>query len=92
MRVLGRAFIGVARRPSLWLTAIVQAWRMFPPRADYVRFRMHTMYGADPAAIRDADVGNDLCLYLDWCRRVNALERLERRRFRNSLLTRLSQR
>ncbi len=92
MRLLWRSVGGVAKRPSLWLTAIVQAARIFPPRADYVRFRMHTMYGSDPEALTHADVGTDVCLYLDWCRRVNALERLERRRHRNSLLTRLGQR
>ena len=73
---------------------------MFPPRADYVRFRMQTMYGTESVqGVRTesvqgvrTDFGADVCLYLEWCRRVNALERLERRRFRNSLPTRLSQR
>ncbi len=92
MTAFWRIIAAVAQRPSLWLTAIVQARRMFPPRADYVRFRMHTMYGAEPGVKNSADLGNDVCLYLDWCRRVNALERLERRRHRNSLLTRLSSR
>lgn len=71
----------VARRPRLWTTAVVMAfrlarpgwWRRPPflptPDAGYLRFRMETQYGGDgstPAA------PEDLVTYLDWCRRTRA--------------------
>lgn len=69
--------LAVVRRPSLWATAIRQAWRLrrpgwwrrtpfLPvPDAEYLRFRMLTQYG-DPAAVPDP---HDVVIYLDWCRR-----------------------
>jgi hypothetical protein len=67
----------VARRPSLWGTALRQ-WRRTTPRrwwtrrpflpvpdAAYVRFRLVTQYGETGHRIEPADVLN----YLAWCRR-----------------------
>lgn len=72
-----RALAAVARRPTLWPTAIRQArrtaapgwWRRKPflpvPGGDYLRFRLLTQYG-------DADAhpqARDLVAYLEWCQR-----------------------
>ena len=66
----------IARHPSLWWTALVQARRLTPrgwwrrrpflpvPDPAYVRFRLVTMYGDDQRPL-DPD---DLVLYLRWCR------------------------
>ncbi|MDQ6615355.1 MAG: hypothetical protein M3083_11565 [Actinomycetota bacterium] len=76
-----RAVRALAVRPDLWLTALVELWRMaspgwwhrWPPvpRPDpaYLRFRMQTAYG-DSAAIPSA---RELVDYLEWCRRINTL-------------------
>lgn len=65
----------VGRRPGLWRTALVQAWRMAPagwwrrrpflpvPDADYLRFRLETQYGSE----HEADPA-DVVTYLEWCR------------------------
>jgi hypothetical protein len=70
------AAAGVARHPSLWWTALVQARRLTPrawwrhrpflpvPDAAYLRFRMQTMYGDADHVPEPADV----VTYLRWCR------------------------
>lgn len=72
----GAAAAAVARRPSLWVTAVRQAarlavpgwWRRRPwfPRPDpaYLRFRLVTAYGDAEQAPRAVDVVS----YLRWCR------------------------
>jgi hypothetical protein len=69
-----RAAFAIARRPSLWSTAVVQLvrctpsgwWRRppFVPRPDpaYIGFRLTTQYGA-----ADPDP-EDVVTYLTWCR------------------------
>ena len=79
-----RAVAAVVARPGLWPTAVRVGlalaepgwWRRWPPRPlpsdDYLRFRLHTMFGASP----DARLGPaDVVGLLEWCRR----ERLGRR-------------
>jgi hypothetical protein len=68
--------LAVARRPSLWTTAIRQLarlaptgwWRRAPflpvPDADYLRFRLVTAYGGSGGQPRP----EDLITYLHWCR------------------------
>ncbi len=70
-----RALGALARRPSLWGTAFVQAgrtarpgwWRRPPfvpvPDLRYVRFRLETQYGRQGTPEPD-----DLVVYLRWCR------------------------
>lgn len=74
---MGRAALALARRPGLWPTAVVQAWRLaapgwwrrWPPvpRPDpaYLRFRLQTAYGDGTGEPRPEDV----VAYLAWCRR-----------------------
>jgi hypothetical protein len=78
-RAFGRwqlaAVLAVARRPSLWATALAQVfrlagrgwWRRLPflplPDPDYLRFRLMTAYGIDEAPDPD-----DLVTWLRWCR------------------------
>jgi hypothetical protein len=69
-----RAIFLVVCRPSLWSTAIRQAfrlarpgwWRRPPflplPVRDYLRFRFETQYG------NAAPVADDVLTYLEWCR------------------------
>jgi hypothetical protein len=76
-RGLWRATLAALAHPSIWGVAVVQLfrlarpgwWRRWPPLpvpdADYLRFRMQTMYG-DPAHQPEPD---DLVTYLKWCRR-----------------------
>lgn len=71
-----RATLLVVARPSLWATAIRQAfrlarpgwWRRAPflpvPDADYLRFRFETQYGPAPP------VAGDVITYLEWCRNM----------------------
>jgi len=68
--------VGVAARPDLWWTVLVQArrlaptgwWRRAPfapvPSAAYLRFRLETAYGAggDPPPARE------IVRFLEWCR------------------------
>lgn len=66
----------IASRPDLWATAVRQLfalapsgwWRRRPflpfPDADYLAFRMETMYGDSGAA----PAGPDVVAYLEWCR------------------------
>ena len=67
---LARALL---RRPDLWASALRFVppawWRRRPPSpvppADYLRFRMETMYGT--AGELEPE---ELIRYLEWCRRV----------------------
>jgi hypothetical protein len=75
--------LAVLRRPALWGTALRQLlalapsgwWRRRPflpvPDADYLAFRLQTMYG-DP---RHAPEPGDVVTYLHWCRSMNGLAR-----------------
>ena len=77
---VGPAVVAVARRPGLWPTAAVQAWRLaapgwwrrWPPRPlpdpAYLRFRLQTAYG-DGA---DGPAPADVVAYLEWCRRFRS--------------------
>jgi hypothetical protein len=68
--------LAVARRPSLWPTALRQArrmaapgwWRRRPflpvPTAGYLHFRTVTQYGSDDVTPAPGDV----VAYLEWCR------------------------
>ncbi|HEY8523313.1 MAG TPA: hypothetical protein VIL48_00015 [Acidimicrobiales bacterium] len=72
-----RAALAVARRPSLWATAVRQVavlaepgwWRRPPflplPAPGYLRFRLQTAYGGDGEREPEPD---DLVTYLRWCR------------------------
>jgi hypothetical protein len=74
--VVVRCAVLVARRPSLWTTAVRQFGRGVPrrwwarrpylplPPKDYVRFRLQTQYGSVDHHIEAADVLN----YLSWCK------------------------
>jgi hypothetical protein len=78
-----RTFTACARRPSLWGIALVEWRRMTPagwwrrrpflpvPDRDLMRFRMQTQYG-DPDHPPEPD---DLVTWLQWCKRMRALER-----------------
>lgn len=70
------AVIAVVRRPSLWLTAVRQIFRLAPngwwrrapflplPDQRYLRFRLETQYGD---AMHETEP-RDLVAYLAWCR------------------------
>lgn len=72
-----RSVAAVARHPSLWPTAVAQAfrlarpgwWRRAPflplPEPDYLRFRLETQYGREGVPEPE-----DLVAYLRWCRRT----------------------
>lgn len=71
----------VMRRPHLWSTALVLGlrlgrWGRWPPRplppADYVEFRLTTMYG-DAPVLRMR--GEEAVAYLEWCRRMRDIAR-----------------
>jgi hypothetical protein len=69
-------FAAMVRRPSLWIVAVVQVFRLAPngwwrrvpflplPDKRYMRFRMETQYGD---AMHRPE-GNDVVTYLSWCR------------------------
>jgi len=71
------AVAAVARHPSLWATAVRQAfvlaapgwWRRRPylplPSPEYMRFRLQTAYGGDGDG---SPAPSDLVTYLHWCR------------------------
>jgi len=71
-----RSALALARRPSLWSTAVRQWWRTTPrgwwrqrpflpvPSREYLRFRMVTQYGRFDADVLPEDVLN----YLAWCK------------------------
>lgn len=72
------AAVAVARRPSLWTTAVRQVfvlaapgwWRRRPhlplPDDAYLRFRLQTAYG-DSTHAPDP---HDVITYLHWCKRM----------------------
>ncbi|MFM7616846.1 MAG: hypothetical protein ACKO72_05225 [Actinomycetes bacterium] len=72
---VGPIVTAVLAHPSLWPTAIGQAWRLAPagwwrrppflPRPDegYLAFRLETQYGRDAAP-----AAADVVSYLRWCR------------------------
>ncbi|HTT88663.1 MAG TPA: hypothetical protein VMF65_03855 [Acidimicrobiales bacterium] len=74
---------GLARRPSLWWTAVRQWraltpgrwWGRWPPvpgpAPDYLRFRLVTMYGSSGARL----TSEELVGYLEWCRWMRAQAR-----------------
>lgn len=78
-----RVVAAVARRPSLWWTAVAQLlalaapgwWRRSPhlpfPPTGYMRFRMQTQYGDPAHPAEPADVVS----YLHWCRSMRAMTR-----------------
>jgi hypothetical protein len=80
---LGAVIGAVARRPSLWRTALRQARRLAPrrwwqrppflplPAPAYLRFRKTTQYGDARHPIEAGDVVR----YLAWCRDWTAVER-----------------
>jgi hypothetical protein len=82
------ALAAVVRRPSLWLTAVRQAFRLAPngwwrrapflpiPDERYMRFRLETQYGN---AMHSTEP-RDLVTYLAWCRSYQ--RNLRRRRAR----------
>jgi hypothetical protein len=75
-----RVLVAVARRPSLWVTALVQAvrlaprgwWRRWPflplPDRAYLRFRLETQYGG--AGDHRAEPG-DVITWLAWCKQFD---------------------
>jgi hypothetical protein len=77
LRSLLPAVGAVARRPSLWPTAVRQVrvlaepgwWHRRPflpmPAPGYLRFRLQAAYGGDGDRLPDPD---DLVTYLHWCR------------------------
>lgn len=72
---VGPVAAAVLRHPTLWPTALGQAWRLAPrgwwrrppflplPDPEYLAFRLETQYGseAEPAP-------PDVVSYLRWCR------------------------
>lgn len=74
--VMTRLVVALARRPTLWFTALRQWrrttptgwWRRRPflpiPSGDYMRFRLVTQYGAADHHAEPPDVLN----YLAWCK------------------------
>lgn len=74
--------LAVAVRPWLWMTAVMQVFRLarrgwwhrppflpVPDRA-YLRFRLLTAYGGDPPPERPEVA--DVLTYLRWCREFPA--------------------
>lgn len=74
MRSGASIVIAVLRRPSLWITALTQLFRLIPrrwwarapflpvPTREYLNFRVVTQYGERGHAIRVEDVLS----YLNW--------------------------
>jgi hypothetical protein len=68
--------VAIVRRPSLWVSALRQAFRLAPtgwwrrppflplPDERYMRFRLETQYGE---AMRNTEPA-DVVTYLAWCR------------------------
>jgi hypothetical protein len=77
------AFVQVARRPRLWLTAWSQWralgdpkwWARWPPvpgpAVAYMAFRLEAMHGSPKATLSE----DELVAYLEWCRRMRSLAR-----------------
>jgi hypothetical protein len=80
-----RVAAAVARRPSLWLTALHQYWIVVPrrwwtrqpflpvPARDYVEFRLQTQYGTAEGSGQHHIVPEDVLNYLSWCRLQRAV-------------------
>lgn len=78
-RWLASALAALLHHPDLWPTAARQTfrlaapgwWRRRPhlpiPPADYLNFRLVTMYGGDGEQMPDP---SDLVTYLRWCREM----------------------
>lgn len=78
----GAIFVAVLMRPWLWVTAIVQVFRLAPrrwwmhppflplPSRPYFEFRMVTQYGGS-GRIDDEFSVADVVDYLTWCREWN---------------------
>lgn len=74
MRSGAAIVVAVLFRPSLWATALTQAFRLIPrrwwarapflplPTSDYIRFRVQTQYG-DQNHVIEVD---DVLSYLNW--------------------------
>lgn len=77
LSILGAVIV----RPSLWVTALAQAFRLVPrgwwrtspflpvPSRDYMEFRMVTQYGGGHGVARGPIRSEDVVAYLRWCRR-----------------------
>ena len=77
LSILGAVIV----RPSLWGTALAQAFRLVPrgwwctspflpvPSRDYMEFRMVTQYGGGHGVARGSIRSEDVVAYLRWCRR-----------------------
>jgi hypothetical protein len=76
--MIGSVVARVVVRPWLWVTALRQTVRVWPFGREYVRFRMQTMYGSAPLAEIAPTIAADTCSYLEWCRRMNRLDRQHR--------------
>ena len=75
-KIAASAILAVLRRPSLWVTAVRQMFRLAPngwwhkapflplPDERYLRFRLETQYGD---AMHTTEP-RDLLTYLAWCR------------------------
>lgn len=76
MTTPARVLLAVALRPDLWVTALRQLLALAPrrwwsrrpflpvPDADYLTFRLQTMYGGS----KPEPVAADVVSYLEWCR------------------------
>jgi hypothetical protein len=83
-----RATAAVARHPSLWATALRQAWVLAAPgwwhrrpflplpAPEYLRFRLQTAYGGEGDRDPDPD---DLLAYLRWCRDQRSSQKWRRK-------------
>ena len=83
-----RAIAAVARHPSVWATALRQAfvlaapgwWHRRPflplPAPEYLRFRLQTAYGGEGDGDPDPD---DLLTYLRWCRDQRSSQKWRRK-------------
>ncbi len=83
MSVAAKGLLAVAKRPTLWFTALNEGrallppdwWRQWPPglgpSGDYMAFRMQTMYGSADATVDP----EELLRYLEWCRWMRARAR-----------------
>lgn len=72
--------VAVLVRPSLWITALGQVFRLAPrgwwkrapflpiPAADYLEFRLVTQYGGGHGAPRGEIRSIDVVNYLEWCK------------------------
>jgi hypothetical protein len=83
-----RAVAAVTRHPSVWATALRQAWVLAAPgwwhrppflplpTPEYLWFRLQTAYGGEGDREPDPD---DLVTYLRWCREQRSYQNRRRR-------------